>query len=216
MPKTLIAGSVIVLGGVVGILILRHAAPPRLATPARPSDERPVTGPPAVPPETDSSPHGNSRSSQEEWPPRIVPPKVMNPIDPSRLVLPARPAAQIPTPTSSNDPVPATDPEPVVPLPIARSALGWVGADPSAELIWAQAINDPNTPADARKDLIEDLNQEGFPDPKNLTEDDVPLILSRLDLIEQLGPDSMDEVNAAAFDEAYKDLLKMLEKAMQQ
>ena len=32
-------------------------------------------------------------------------------------------------------------------------------------------------------------------------------------LIEQMAPDSMDETNAAAFMEAYKDLLNMLAKA---
>ena len=66
--------------------------------------------------------------------------------------------------------------------------------------------------AHERQDLIEDLNEEGFPDPKNITPDDLPLILGRLELIEELGPDAMDEVNADAFAEASKDLNNMLEK----
>ena len=74
------------------------------------------------------------------------------------------------------------------------------------------AINDPNRSSEERKDLIEDLNQDGFPDPKNVTEDDLPLILSRLLLIEELAPDAIDEVNADAFQEAYKDLVNMLER----
>jgi hypothetical protein len=35
------------------------------------------------------------------------------------------------------------------------------------------------------------------------------LILSRIALIEELGPGAMDEVNDAAFREAYKDLVNM-------
>jgi hypothetical protein len=104
--------------------------------------------------------------------------------------------------------------EPVVPLPIARSALSFVGDDPEAESVWLQAINDPNLSANARKDLIEDLNEDGFPDHKNLTLDDLPLIQSRIQLIEQLADDAMDDVNAAAFAEAYKDLVNMRRKVM--
>jgi len=100
-------------------------------------------------------------------------------------------------------------PEPVIPVPVARFALGFVGADPQAEEVWYEAINDPNMPAKARQDLIEDLNEEGFADPRNVTQADLPLILSRIALIEQVGPDAMDEVNARAFAEAYKDLVNM-------
>jgi hypothetical protein len=105
---------------------------------------------------------------------------------------------------------PLTPLEPVVPLQVARLALGFVGADPQAEELWYAAINDPNMPANARQDLIEDLNEEGFADPRNVTEDDLPLIYSRLALIEQVAPDAFDDVNAAAFAEAYKDLVNMV------
>ncbi len=97
-------------------------------------------------------------------------------------------------------------------LTLPRIALSFVGADPEAEQIWTYAINDPDRPAKERQNLIEDLNEDGFPDPKNVTADDLPLILSRIDLIEHLAPSSMDEVNAAAFGEAYKDLLQMLDR----
>lgn len=92
---------------------------------------------------------------------------------------------------------------------MARVALGLVGADAEAEAVWALAINNPDLPGNEREDLIEDLNEEGFPDPKNLTADDLPLILSRIAVIEDHAPDAMDEVNAAAFMEAYKDLVNM-------
>lgn len=111
---------------------------------------------------------------------------------------------------------PVTPIEPAVPLQLARMALGFVGADPQAEEVWYEAINDPDTPADTRKDLIEDLNEEGFANPRQITEEDLPLIYSRIALIEQVAPDAMDDVNAAAFAEAYKDLMNMAARLEQE
>jgi hypothetical protein len=82
-----------------------------------------------------------------------------------------------------------------------------VGADPKAEEYWRKAINNPSLPAKERQDLIEDLNEEGFSDPKNLTAKDLPLILERIAIVEKL--EAMDDVNAAAIKEAYKDLTAM-------
>ena len=104
---------------------------------------------------------------------------------------------------------------PVIALPLARQALTLVGSDADAEDVWVTAINDPGMPAESRKDLIEDLNEEGFDDPTHLTRDDLPLIVNRLQLIEELAPQAMDDVNAAAFAEAYKDLLHMFAKLSQ-
>jgi hypothetical protein len=103
-----------------------------------------------------------------------------------------------------------------VPVEVARTALAYVGADPEAEEVWAAAINDPSLSAHARQDLIEDLNEDGFPDPKHVTPDDLPLIVSRLALIEELAPDAMDQVNADAFAEAYKDLVNMYGRLTEQ
>jgi len=63
--------------------------------------------------------------------------------------------------------------------------------------------------------LIEAFDEYGFPDPKRVTSDDLPLIASRIALIEQLAPFAMDQVNADAFAEAHKDLTNMLVKASQ-
>jgi hypothetical protein len=93
--------------------------------------------------------------------------------------------------------------------PDARSALKRVGADPDAERYWIQAINNPFLPPEERQDLIEDLNEDGLSDPKNPGAGDLPLITSRLRLIEELMPKAMDRVNADAFQEAHKDLVKM-------
>jgi hypothetical protein len=106
--------------------------------------------------------------------------------------------------------------QPVIPLNVARAALDYVGADPDAETVWAYAINDPNLSPSDRSDLIEDLNETGFSDPQNVTPNDLPLIVRRLELIESLAPDAMDETNAAAFAAAYRDLSNLYARAASQ
>ncbi|HXI73386.1 MAG TPA: hypothetical protein VNN22_23845 [Verrucomicrobiae bacterium] len=93
--------------------------------------------------------------------------------------------------------------------PLARVALAYVGADAKADQFYQTAINDQNLSPDARRNLIEDLNQDGFPNTKNLTLADLPLIQKRIALIEELAPNALDQINARAFQEAYKDLIKM-------
>jgi hypothetical protein len=98
--------------------------------------------------------------------------------------------------------------------PVARAALAFVGMDAQAEAYWYEAINDPSLSAHERQDLIEDLNEDGLSDPKRPTVDDLPLIVNRLMIIEHVGPDAMDAVNADAFQEAYKDLANLAAVAM--
>ncbi len=93
--------------------------------------------------------------------------------------------------------------------PLARLSLRSVGADAEAEAYWMSAINDPGLPANERKDLIEDLNQDGLSDPKHPSAQDRLLISNRIQLIEDLAPLAMDQVNASAFAEAYKDLINL-------
>jgi hypothetical protein len=99
---------------------------------------------------------------------------------------------------------------PHIPEALARVALRFVGKDPSADALWREAIDDVGLSKEARSDLIEDLNDEGYPDPDHLTAADLPLILERIRIIERLAPHALDDVNAAAFEEAYKDLVDML------
>ena len=54
--------------------------------------------------------------------------------------------------------------------PLARLALNFVGPDRQANEFYQRAINDPVLTARHRKNLIEDLNQDGFPDTRNLSE----------------------------------------------
>ncbi|HEY7119830.1 MAG TPA: hypothetical protein VH475_24785 [Tepidisphaeraceae bacterium] len=102
------------------------------------------------------------------------------------------------------------DDEPIVPLDVARAALALVGLDSDAEELWVEAINDPALEAADRRGLIVDLNREGFADPGHVTIDELPLLAGRLEVVEEFGSDPMDEVNAAAFAQAYEDLLSML------
>ncbi len=99
--------------------------------------------------------------------------------------------------------------------PDARVALSLVGVDPDAEDYWISAINDPTLPPQERKDLIEDLNETGLNDPHQPGADDLPIIASRLQLIEALASNpnfvaGLDQVNKDAFAEAHKDLVNLL------
>ena len=93
----------------------------------------------------------------------------------------------------------------------ARAALGMIGYDPDADEIWIRLINDPSLSANARSNLIEDLNEDGL-SYRNLTLDDLPVIEYRLELIEDLLPYAMDNVNEDAFKEARKDLENMVDR----
>lgn len=104
--------------------------------------------------------------------------------------------------------------KPPIEDPTARVALSLVGVDSDAEDYWLGAINDPTLPAEERKDLIEDLNEDGLSDPKHPGPQDLPIIQSRLAIIQQEMPNAMDKVNYDAFVEAYKDLQNLGNLAM--
>lgn len=130
-------------------------------------------------------------------------------------VSPPSPPARVAAKPRRVEPAPAAAAAPFVPIDLARAALDAVGDDPDAEAVWVAAINDPALTPHQRSDLIEDLNENGFADPHHVTPDELPLVLARLELIEQLAPEAMDDVNAAAFAEAYKDLANIAERLMQ-
>jgi hypothetical protein len=93
--------------------------------------------------------------------------------------------------------------------PEARDALALVGEDSDADAYWLEAIFDDSLPDNERADLMEDLNEVGFDDPKNLTTDDLPMILSRLELIGAVLPNA-DPFMTEHLTEAQKDLSNML------
>ena len=124
-------------------------------------------------------------------------------------------ASSKPQKTCTNERPAPTDPPIVingydVQDPMARLALNFVGSDPDAKAYWVGAINDSSLPAEERKDLIEDLNEDGLSDSHHPTAEDMPLIMRRIQLIEQLAPTAMDDVNRDALAEAHKDLVGLL------
>ncbi|MBI5775421.1 MAG: hypothetical protein HZA89_17005 [Verrucomicrobia bacterium] len=148
--------------------------------------------------------------------PRKLPPIAETPSPAPAVKTTAPPVEPPPSPPAPPQASPAPRQKEPIQDPLARAALSLVGKDDEAEVIWLAAINNPDLPANERKDLIEDLNEDGFADPRHLTAEDLPLIQKRILLIEELAPDALDEVNAAAFAEAHKDLLQMLARAAQQ
>jgi hypothetical protein len=104
--------------------------------------------------------------------------------------------------------LPSDDDDPAVKERRGREALALIGHDPAADEVWIEVINDPSVSANARSNLIEDLNEDGL-QYRNLTQADLPVIQYRIELIEDLRPYAMDKVNADAFDEAHKDLVNM-------
>lgn len=133
--------------------------------------------------------------------------------EPSRQIAPAPEPRLQPTPKPksiakariSNNNAAAKEP---LQDPDARDALALVGSDPDAEQYWLAAIFDTNLPDNERADLMEDLNETGFNDPKNLAANDLPLIVSRLEIIDAVLPDA-DDFMAEHLLEAQKDLANM-------
>jgi hypothetical protein len=135
----------------------------------------------------------------------------------AEVAVPLSPRGTPQTPPPAKAPAPArgaaTAKEPLQD-PLAREALAFVGTDPIAEEYWFTAINDPRLPANERQNLIEDLNEDGLSDPKHPGPEDLPLLLNRLVLIENVAPTAPDQVNADALQEAYKDLQQLARMAM--
>ncbi len=99
--------------------------------------------------------------------------------------------------------------------PLARLALNFAGTDEQANALYKLAINDQNLKPDSRRELIEDLNQDGFDNLKSLSDRDVQLVKSRLDLIGKYRQPNDPKMISDAFNEAEKDLKDMLAKAAQ-
>jgi hypothetical protein len=92
--------------------------------------------------------------------------------------------------------------------PLARLAMSLVGVDPEAEAYWLEAIYDSSLPDAEREDLMEDLNEEGLSDTKRPRPQDLPLIMNRLAIIEEIAPQA-NEFMLPHLAEAYKDLLNL-------
>lgn len=122
-----------------------------------------------------------------------------------------KPQKAVPTPPQNQ---PSKPPKEPLHDPVARDALALVGMDPDAEDYWLGAIFDTSLPDKERDDLMEDLNEVGFADPKNVTANDLPLITSRLAIIDEVLPYA-DPFMAGHLLEAQKDLENMYAQAGQ-
>jgi len=96
--------------------------------------------------------------------------------------------------------------------PVARVAMSLVGADPGAEVYWLEAIYDTRLPEAEREDLMEDLNEGGLSDSKHPGREDIPVIINRIAIIEEVMPHA-DEFMQPHLWEAYKDLINLAEVA---
>jgi hypothetical protein len=99
---------------------------------------------------------------------------------------------------------------------LGRLALSYVGADDSALELFHQAAFDPQLKPDQRRELVEDLNQDGLTQRKNPSAETLQIIAKRYALTQTyLQQDYVknDKTLFAAFQEANKDLGKMLERA---
>ncbi len=130
-----------------------------------------------------------------------------NRIDPTPPA-PVQVAKQTNTPPATAQVPPANRPQRKLQDPLARVALYFVGEDPDADAYWMDAIFDTRLPDAERDDLMEDLNEAGFADPQSPGPEDLPLILNRLGLIEELAPHA-DDFMARHLGEAWKDLNNM-------
>ena len=192
--------------GLTLTVCLWHRAAPSPPPPARLSPPEKAQSRPTAPPGTVERPSVLEQQT-------AAPPRSQEKPGPRPLLSPAPARTKSTSGLASNPPPRSTPKEPIAD-PLARVALSFVGADPEAEAYWYEAINDRRLSAHERQDLIEDLNEDGFANPKNPTADDLPLVLSRLALIQEVGADAMDQVNAEAFAEAYKDLINIANRLL--
>jgi hypothetical protein len=145
--------------------------------------------------------------------PEVAPPQEEAPSpEPASIAPPI--VAQTPVQDQSPPPPPAR-PRRELHDPEAYKALALVGIDAQAEEYWLKAIFDTQLPDKEREDLMEDLNEVGFPDLRRLTLTDLPLIESRLQIIERIRPDA-DAFMQKHLDEAHKDLANMRKKILGQ
>jgi hypothetical protein len=182
----LISGLVVVIGLVImGKIVSRRSAPQETA---RTSSQRmPTPEPLAASPVSASTEQSSNLATGTLPPPEMKADK-------------AQPVTSALTQTSK--------PKELLHDPAARAALSLVGVDLEAETYWLGAIFDSSLPENEREDLMEDLNEEGLSDAKHPSPQDLPVILNRLVIIEEILPFA-DEFMVEHLGEAYKDLLNL-------
>jgi hypothetical protein len=185
-----------IAAGLIAALLMRHE--PKQVAQTEPTQAAPVRPALKAPP-----------------PPPLPVEQPVAPMIESMKQAPVKPVAKAQPQQQQQQAQPQKQPKEPLHDPEARDALALVGIDPEAEQYWLQAIFDTSLPDKERDDLMEDLNEVGFADPKNPGPDDLPLIASRLRLIEQIAPDT-DDFMAEHLGEAYKDLANMYARVSRQ
>ena len=100
--------------------------------------------------------------------------------------------------------------------PLARLALAYVGANQQAAELFHTAVFDQTLLPDQKRELVEDLNQDGLSNKKEPSPEELKIIANRYALTQAyLQEESVqnDKVLNAAFREADKDLRNMLQRA---
>ncbi len=100
--------------------------------------------------------------------------------------------------------------------PLARLALTYVGANEQAAELFHTAVLDQTLTPDQKRNLVEDLNQDGLSNTRNPTPEELKIIANRYKLTQAyLQQDYVlnDKLLNAAFREADKDLRNMLQRA---
>ena len=99
---------------------------------------------------------------------------------------------------------------------LGRVALTYVGANDQALPLFHAATIDPALKPDQRRNLVEDLNQDGLSNRRNPTPEDLKVIANRYTLTQTYLQQEYvrnDKTLNAAFREANKDLANMLRRA---
>lgn len=160
-------------------------------------------------PTNPGAPQAIAQASTAAEPVAAPPPSESPKVAPPAAIETVTPAIADPPATNALAAKPATKPAGTkkreLQDPLAREAMALVGMDADAEAYWLDAIYDTSLPDSEREDLMEDLNEDGLSDTKHPGPQDLPLILNRLAIIEEVA------MNADAFmlrhlGEAYKDL----------
>lgn len=105
--------------------------------------------------------------------------------------------------------------EPAAKEGLARLALAYVGGNDQAVQLWHRAILDPSLLPDQKRNLVEDLNEDGLQNKKVPTPEDLQLIARRYALTQAYLQQEYvlkDKVLNAAFHEADKDLRNLLQR----
>lgn len=149
-----------------------------------------------APPQTQQAQSANESNQNElqlTFAPRLPDPTATS-APGRRISKPKTPVQPVEQPTETQ----TTSPNPVQQAALARESLTMVGVSAEANEYWFAAVNNPEVPTIQRQVLIAALSEVGFEDPNNPTEEELPLIMSRITLLQRLAQNPLDQASATA------------------